>query len=141
MIASITSSRHVRPSVSPSPADRTAPGTISASTSGARQQLRQAVMLLPFSNSSICPRRIACLLEGEIFSLDIPSHRTSPIAGIAPVLANSGKHCWVHWRWTCPKFLRNRPFMSGRRMPSAPRPGPSPITSSNAPRPNREVRS
>jgi hypothetical protein len=72
-------------------------------------------MLLLFSNSRICPRRIACLLEGEIFSLDIPSHRTSPITGIAPVLANSGKHCWVHWRWTCPKFLRNRPFMSGRR--------------------------
>jgi hypothetical protein len=53
-------------------------------------------MLLPFSNSSICPRRIACLLEGEIFSLDIPSHRTSPITGIAPVLANRGKHGWVH---------------------------------------------
>ena len=45
-------------------------------------------------------------LEGELFSLDIPSHRTSPITGIAPVLANSGKHCWAHWRWACPKFLR-----------------------------------
>ena len=22
------------------------------------------------------------------------------------MLANSGKHCWVHWRWACPKFLR-----------------------------------
>src|ERR1700683_2507958 len=27
-------------------------------------------------------------------------------AGIAPVTASSGKQKWVHWRWVCPKFLR-----------------------------------
>jgi len=27
-------------------------------------------------------------------------------AGIAPVTAASGKTEWVHWRWACPKFLR-----------------------------------
>ena len=27
-------------------------------------------------------------------------------SGIAPVLASSGKYRWVHWRWSCPKFLR-----------------------------------
>ena len=27
-------------------------------------------------------------------------------SGIAPVTAKSGKSCWVHWRWACPKFLR-----------------------------------
>lgn len=27
-------------------------------------------------------------------------------AGIAPVLEASGKQRWVHWRWSCPKFLR-----------------------------------
>ena len=27
-------------------------------------------------------------------------------AGIAPVTERSGKHCSVHWRWRCPKFLR-----------------------------------
>jgi len=27
-------------------------------------------------------------------------------AGIAPVTERSGKHTWVHWRWACPKFLR-----------------------------------
>src|SRR5437868_12723436 len=27
-------------------------------------------------------------------------------SGIAPVLASSGKQHWVHWRWACPKFLR-----------------------------------
>ena len=27
-------------------------------------------------------------------------------AGIAPVIERSGKKCWVHWRWQCPRFLR-----------------------------------
>jgi len=27
-------------------------------------------------------------------------------SGIAPVLASSGNQSWVHWRWACPKFLR-----------------------------------
>jgi transposase len=27
-------------------------------------------------------------------------------SGIAPVTEKSGKSCWVHWRWACPKFLR-----------------------------------
>jgi hypothetical protein len=26
--------------------------------------------------------------------------------GIAPVTERSGKSLWVHWRWACPKFLR-----------------------------------
>ena len=27
-------------------------------------------------------------------------------SGIAPVLVSSGKQAWVHWRWACPKFVR-----------------------------------
>jgi transposase len=27
-------------------------------------------------------------------------------AGVAPVTARSGNSCWVHWRWSCPTFLR-----------------------------------
>jgi len=27
-------------------------------------------------------------------------------AGIAPVTERSGQKAWVHWRWQCPKFLR-----------------------------------
>ncbi len=27
-------------------------------------------------------------------------------SGIAPVTERSGTRCWVHWRWGCPKFLR-----------------------------------
>jgi hypothetical protein len=26
--------------------------------------------------------------------------------GTAPVTERSGKQCWVHWRWACPKFSR-----------------------------------
>jgi transposase len=28
------------------------------------------------------------------------------LSGIAPVTEQSGHHRWVHWRWACPKFLR-----------------------------------
>jgi transposase len=28
------------------------------------------------------------------------------LSGIAPVTEQSGNHRWVHWRWACPKFLR-----------------------------------
>lgn len=27
-------------------------------------------------------------------------------SGVAPVVASSGKQHWVHWRWACPKFVR-----------------------------------
>ena len=27
-------------------------------------------------------------------------------AGIAPVIERSGQKCWTHWRYSCPKFLR-----------------------------------
>jgi hypothetical protein len=26
--------------------------------------------------------------------------------GVAPVIERSGKSRWTHWRWNCPKFLR-----------------------------------
>jgi transposase len=28
------------------------------------------------------------------------------LSGVAPVLERSGKRCWTHWRYSCPKFLR-----------------------------------
>lgn len=28
------------------------------------------------------------------------------LAGVAPVTEASGKKSWVHWRWFCPKFMR-----------------------------------
>jgi hypothetical protein len=44
-------------------------------------------------------------------------------AGIAPVTESSGKQKWVHWRWACPKFLRQTfhewAWMSTRQSPWA----------------------
>ena len=34
------------------------------------------------------------------------AQRFSSYTGIAPVIASSGQQRWVHWRWHCPKFLR-----------------------------------
>jgi transposase len=28
------------------------------------------------------------------------------IYGVAPVVERSGKRCWTHWRYSCPKFMR-----------------------------------
>ena len=28
------------------------------------------------------------------------------LSGIAPVTEGSGKQRWVHWRWACPKLVR-----------------------------------
>src|SRR5262245_5449746 len=34
------------------------------------------------------------------------AHEVQCYSGIAPVVVTSGKQRWVHWRWACPKFLR-----------------------------------
>jgi len=28
------------------------------------------------------------------------------LSGVAPVVNRSGKYCWIHWRYSCPTFLR-----------------------------------
>ena len=34
------------------------------------------------------------------------STEVATYSGIAPVIERSGKRCLVHWRWACPKFVR-----------------------------------
>lgn len=34
------------------------------------------------------------------------SDEVNRLSGIAPVLERSGKKCWIHWRYSCPTFLR-----------------------------------
>jgi len=34
------------------------------------------------------------------------SDEVSRLSGVSPVLKRSGKKSWVHWRYSCPKFLR-----------------------------------
>ena len=59
---------------------------------------------LPGAGMVMVPRLIAALgtqRERYRCATDLQSY-----SGIAPVLASSGKMCHVHWRWACPKFLR-----------------------------------
>jgi Transposase IS116/IS110/IS902 family len=34
------------------------------------------------------------------------AHEVQCYSGIAPVIESSGKQHWIHFRWACPKFLR-----------------------------------
>jgi len=59
---------------------------------------------LPGAGSAMTPRLIAA------FGTQRDRYPTASAiqcyAGIAPVTESSGKQKWVHWRWACPKFLR-----------------------------------
>jgi len=59
---------------------------------------------LPGAGDVLAPRLLSA------FGTDRERHPTpkdmQTYAGIAPVIERSGKQCWTHWRWNCPKFLR-----------------------------------
>jgi transposase len=58
----------------------------------------------PGAGRALAPRLIAAVgTQRERFH---NAGELQSYCGIAPVLASSGKMCWVHWRWACPKFLR-----------------------------------
>ena len=59
---------------------------------------------LPGVGPALAPRLIAAL--GTQRDRYHSASELQSYSGIAPVLASSGKQCWVHWRWACPKFLR-----------------------------------
>jgi transposase len=59
---------------------------------------------LPGVGPALAPRLIAAL--GTQRDRYRSASELQSYSGIAPVLASSGKQCWVHWRWACPKFLR-----------------------------------
>jgi len=59
---------------------------------------------LPGVGPALAPRLIAAL--GTQRDRYQSASELQSYSGIAPVLASSGKQCWVHWRWACPKFLR-----------------------------------
>ena len=52
----------------------------------------------------------AVTAKGETSALSAPAGRPPSAlqthAGIAPVTVRSGKTCWVHHRFACPKFLK-----------------------------------
>jgi transposase len=59
---------------------------------------------LPGAGTALAPRLLSA------FGTDRDRHPAAKdmqtYAGIAPVIERSGKSCWTHWRWNCPKFLR-----------------------------------
>ena len=59
---------------------------------------------LPGAGSALVPRLIVAF--GTQRARYKSASELQCYSGIAPVLASSGKQAWVHWRWACPKFLR-----------------------------------
>lgn len=58
----------------------------------------------PSAGPVMAPRLIAALgTQRDRFAT---ASQIQSYAGIAPVTEASGKQRWVHWRWACPKFLR-----------------------------------
>ena len=58
----------------------------------------------PGAGPALTPRLIAAL--GSQRDRFQTACEVQCYSGIAPVVASSGKQHWVHWRWACPKFLR-----------------------------------
>lgn len=58
----------------------------------------------PGAGPTFAPRLLVAL--GEQRSRYASAARIQQYAGIAPVTERSGNKSWVHWRWQCPKFLR-----------------------------------
>jgi Transposase IS116/IS110/IS902 family len=71
----------------------------------ARQHPDYALMRsFPGAGPVLAPRLIAAI--GSQRDRYATAHQIQCYSGIAPVVASSGKQHWVHWRWSCPKFLR-----------------------------------
>jgi len=59
---------------------------------------------LPGAGPHLAPRLLAAF--GEQRQRFGSADQIQKYVGIAPVTERSGKKNWVHWRWQCPKFLR-----------------------------------
>jgi transposase len=71
----------------------------------ARQHPDYAVMnSFPGAGPVLTPRLMVAL--GSQRDRYQTAHEVQCYSGIAPVIASSGQQRWVHWRWVCPKFLR-----------------------------------
>jgi transposase len=59
---------------------------------------------LPGAGPALAPRLLAAFgSDRERFAT---AAEVQCFSGVAPVTVRSGQGCWVHWRWACPKFLR-----------------------------------
>jgi transposase len=62
------------------------------------------VSSFPGVGQALAPRLIAALgTQRDRFA---NANQLQSYSGIAPVKESSGKRCWIHMRWACPKFVR-----------------------------------
>jgi transposase len=59
---------------------------------------------LPGAGPALAPRLLAAFGSDRSRYPDAAS--LQKYSGVAPIREKSGKLLWVHWRWNCPKFLR-----------------------------------
>jgi transposase len=59
---------------------------------------------LPGAGAALAPRLLAAF--GERRERFPNAAALQMYAGLAPVTERSGNKSWVHWRWACPKFVR-----------------------------------
>jgi len=59
---------------------------------------------LPGAGPALAPRLLAAF--GEQRERFPNASALQKYAGVAPVTERSGNKCWVHWRYSCPTFLR-----------------------------------
>jgi transposase len=59
---------------------------------------------LPGAGSALAPRLLASF--GSQRDRYGSAEEVQRYSGIAPVMEKSGKKKWIHFRWACPKFLR-----------------------------------
>jgi transposase len=59
---------------------------------------------LPGAGSVLAPRLLSAM--GADRGRFASAREVQQLSGIAPVTQRSGKSCWVHRRWACPKFVR-----------------------------------
>lgn len=59
---------------------------------------------LPGAGPHLAPRLLVAF--GEDRSRYLSAQEILRYVGIAPVTEKSGKKEWIHWRWSCPTFLR-----------------------------------
>ena len=65
---------------------------------------RAIVESFPGAGAALEPRLIAAVgTQRDRFS---SAQSLAAFAGIAPVTEASGNSRWIHWRWACPKFIR-----------------------------------
>ena len=59
---------------------------------------------LPGAGANLAPRLL--ITFGTDRSRFPDAAAVAAYTGVAPVVERSGHSCWTHWRWHCPKFLR-----------------------------------